>query len=160
MIISNTSPLNYLLLIGSENVLPALFRVVHIPEAVIKELSHPSTDSVVRDWVRKLPDWVVVLDCDRQDAREFESIDYGEVMAISLAMQRDGKLILMDDRDGRRVAKGLGFDVMGTLGILEAAAGQGLIEFESIVHRLLQTGFWASAEVIQSIRSRQSKAHP
>lgn len=38
-VISNTSPLNYLALIGLQDILPALFGRVLIPEAVWHELS-------------------------------------------------------------------------------------------------------------------------
>jgi len=39
IIISNTSPINYLILIGQINLLPQLFQQIIIPQAVYTELS-------------------------------------------------------------------------------------------------------------------------
>jgi predicted nucleic acid-binding protein len=40
IVVSDTTPLNYLILIGAAHVLPELFGRVYAPTAVIKELSH------------------------------------------------------------------------------------------------------------------------
>ena len=39
-VVSDTSPISYLILIGEEDLLPALYGHVLIPEAVRQELSH------------------------------------------------------------------------------------------------------------------------
>jgi len=43
IVIADTSPLNYLVLIGQADLLQRLYRRVVIPEAVLRELSHPET---------------------------------------------------------------------------------------------------------------------
>jgi hypothetical protein len=35
IVVADTTPLNYLILIGGENVLPQLFGLVHVPPAVL-----------------------------------------------------------------------------------------------------------------------------
>jgi len=42
IIVSNTSPINYLILIGYINLLPELFQQIIIPQAVYRELSDAS----------------------------------------------------------------------------------------------------------------------
>jgi predicted nucleic acid-binding protein len=58
VVISDTSPINYLVLIGRIDVLPALYRRVQLPPAVLAELSAASAPSVVSRWVANLPPWV------------------------------------------------------------------------------------------------------
>jgi predicted nucleic acid-binding protein len=47
MVISDTSPLNYLILIGCDDVLPQLYHQVVVPAAVLQELRHADTPVVV-----------------------------------------------------------------------------------------------------------------
>ncbi len=49
IIVSNTSPLNYLILIGYINLLPELFQQIIIPQAVYRELSDASAPSPVQN---------------------------------------------------------------------------------------------------------------
>jgi predicted nucleic acid-binding protein len=51
IVISDTSPINYLILIECVNVLPELYGRVVIPEGVFEELQRLSTPQVVREWV-------------------------------------------------------------------------------------------------------------
>lgn len=48
IIVSNTSPINYLILIGHINLLPELFGAIIIPQAVYSELSDASAPSHVQ----------------------------------------------------------------------------------------------------------------
>ena len=50
IVVSDTSPLNYLVLIEHSRVLPLLFGRVIAPPAVIAELQHPGAPAVVRAW--------------------------------------------------------------------------------------------------------------
>ena len=60
IVVSDTSPLNYLVLIGCIELLPQLFDQVFIPQAVLDELNHERTPEAVRQWVAALPEWAVV----------------------------------------------------------------------------------------------------
>ena len=53
-------PLNYLILIGQEHVLGALFDKVLIPEGVLEELKHPKAPEAVLVWIQTLPAWLKV----------------------------------------------------------------------------------------------------
>jgi predicted nucleic acid-binding protein len=56
LVIADTSPINYLLLIGHIDIRPALFDKVILPAAVWDELKHPKAPPVVRSWVAALGD--------------------------------------------------------------------------------------------------------
>ena len=54
MVVSDTSPLNYLVLINQINLLQQLYGRVLIPESVLEELSAIETPQLVRDWATNL----------------------------------------------------------------------------------------------------------
>ncbi len=54
IIVSNTSPVNYLILIGHIGILPELFEQIIIPQAVYSELSNTDSPSPVRTWRLKI----------------------------------------------------------------------------------------------------------
>ena len=60
MVVSDTSPLNYLILIEQINLLPQLYRRVLIPGSVLEELNAPATPNLVRAWMSGLPAWLEV----------------------------------------------------------------------------------------------------
>ena len=55
MVVSDTSPVNYLVLIDQSNLLPQLYGRVLISESVLAELSAIETPQLVRNWVANLP---------------------------------------------------------------------------------------------------------
>ncbi|MEI7773338.1 MAG: hypothetical protein WCK17_01050 [Verrucomicrobiota bacterium] len=60
LVVADTTPLNYLVLIGQEHVLGALFDKVLIPEGVLEELKHPKAPEAVLVWIQTLPTWLEV----------------------------------------------------------------------------------------------------
>jgi predicted nucleic acid-binding protein len=58
VVIADTSPLNYLLLIGEIAILPRLYGQVLIPPEVLAELCDPSAPPEVLQWVRLQPIWL------------------------------------------------------------------------------------------------------
>ena len=150
VVVSDTTPLNYLILIGNVDVLPRLFDQVLIPPAVIRELSHPNTPAPVVAWTRNLPEWVEV----RAPLTDLHlGIDAGESEAISLAVEL-GIAVLIDERAGRLVAEQRGVLVLGTLAVLNNADAKGWLEFETAVSRLRATNFRFSETVLESIRAK------
>lgn len=51
----------------------------------------------------------------------------GEAESILLAQEMNAEIILIDEKKGRRIAKELGFNVIGLVGILIQAKKMGLI---------------------------------
>ena len=54
LVVADTSPLNYLVLMQQDTLLPTLYERVMIPPAVREELQRPRTPQAVRQWVEKL----------------------------------------------------------------------------------------------------------
>lgn len=152
VVVSDTSPLHYLILCGAETILPKLFRQVVIPPTVFHEMQQPNTPPAVRQWASALPEWVAV-----QPPKVINlalDVDAGELEAICLAREIHADAVLMDDRAGRNVAIQCGLAVVGTVGLLESAAASGLIDLPSTLARLRQTNARLDPEIIRSAIAR------
>ena len=151
-VVSDTSPLHYLVECAAIDVLPVLFQEILIPPTVHRELQHQRTPPRVRAWAQSLPVWVKV----RAPAVLDDSLDVdeGEKEAICLAREVKAVAILMDDRKGRAEAVRCGLRVAGTIGLLEAAAGRGLLDFAVSIQRLRQTNARLDEELIQAALTR------
>jgi predicted nucleic acid-binding protein len=153
-VVSNTTPLNYLVLIGRADILRALYQIVMIPEAVFLELTSQSTPPLVKEWVLSNPDWLRVGQAPDSPDVELAEIQIGERQAIVLAQQLSADLIILDDRRARRLAQNRGLNVIGTIGVLTVAAEKGLITLDEAVEDLKKTNFRASLALLQSLSDR------
>lgn len=150
-VVSNTTPLNYLILIGRTDILVKLYELVVIPEAVLNELTAPSTPIPVRDWIANMPPWLTVQKAPLLIPGEMEAIQIGERQAIALAKDIRAKYVLLDDRRARQMARRSGLNVVGTLGILIDAAEQGLTNLGDAISALKKTNFRASPALLESL---------
>ena len=137
VVVSDTSPLHYLILCSVDAVLPRLFERVIIPPTVFVELQHPNTPTLVQEWMKSLPAWIAVQKPTSLDPSL--NVDAGELEAICLAREIHAAAILIDDRAGRSAAVQYGLPVIGTLGLLESAAMRGWINLPQVLERLQQT---------------------
>jgi predicted nucleic acid-binding protein len=62
VVVADTSPLNYLILIDAIAVLPQMYGVVVAPRQVIAELAAVEAPDSVKTWASSLPAWVDVRD--------------------------------------------------------------------------------------------------
>ena len=152
IVVSDTSPLNYLVLLGVEHVLPQLFGEVYIPPAVLTELSRRETPDAVRNFVSQPPDWLQVRSPTTVNADL--DLDPGETEAISLSLELRADALLIDDRKGRNASAALGLTTVGTLTVLEAAASKGLLQLPETVAKLQKTNFRASASLLDEALKR------
>src|SRR5208282_1958642 len=60
IVLSDTTPINYLVLTGFAEILPALFDEIVIPTAVQSELLHARTPDAVRQWIGQPPAWLSI----------------------------------------------------------------------------------------------------
>lgn len=139
LVVADTSPLNYLVLIEQVAILPALFEKVFVPQIVRDELRHDEAPESVRRWIAEPPSWVEIVPAGRDsDDPALVDLDDGERAAIQLAVRIRAELLLIDDRDGVNVARSLGFAVTGTVGILDLAASRGMIRLERLKRQNLR----------------------
>jgi predicted nucleic acid-binding protein len=155
IVVSDTSPLNYLILIDSVDVLPNLFQEVHVPAKIVEELQRSRAPISVRAWAATPPPWLRVTD-PTTNLEASIRLDPGEAQAIALANELGADLVLIDERKGRRVAKALGLKAIGTLTVLEMAAEFGLIELSAALGALRRTTFHISDEHINAALARDA----
>jgi predicted nucleic acid-binding protein len=140
--------------------LPTLFTGVTMPASVHAELLHPSAPDPVRHWAGRPPAWLTIAAAHPQTNPLLGSLDEGEADAITLALSLSAELVLMDDRAGVAVARSKGLTVAGTLGVLELAAGRGLIDITTAVSRLKGTNFRYRPELLDALVARHPRNRP
>ena len=156
IIVSNTSPINYLILIGHINLLSELFQQIIIPQAVYSELSDASAPSPVQTWIATPPGWLKIQPVNQPSDAILELLDPGERAAILLAQELNADLLLLDEMKARRIATDRGLTITGVLGILDQAATMNLIDLPAAVQSLQNTSFWASDDLFQKLLDKHS----
>ena len=147
IVVADTTPLHYLILIDEVNLLPILFRQVLLPLAVHQELQHPRTPPEVRQWIAQPPEWLEVRAVSSITSPALMNLDPGEREAIQLALDLGIDTILIDEAAGRQAAEALHLEVRGTLGILERGAMLGKVHLRLALSKLEQTSFRISPAV-------------
>lgn len=150
-VISNTSPLRYLILIDQFELLPQLFDRVLVPQAVCDELGASVAPTIVRNWISSPPDWLEIQSVSTPPDVPLQRLGAGEREAILLAEELEADLILLDDMQARRLAVERGLIVTGLLGLLQQSATLGLIDLTVAIERLRETNFWISSSLLQSL---------
>jgi predicted nucleic acid-binding protein len=154
IVVSDTTPLNYLIIIQRVEILRSLYHEVVIPQAVVYEMQATGTPEPVIEWIKNRPAWIIVKQ-SRLSTRVVEAdIEEGEAEAILLAEQLGADLILLDDRRAREVAQNRGLKVVGTLGILIDAAQRNLIDLDLAIADLKESNFRISQQLLDSARKQ------
>ena len=156
IIVSDTSVLSGLAIVGQLNLLQQLYGQVLIPPAVVDELRRGGEDDQRITSVLVL-EWIEV--CQPSDRLLIEilqnehNLDRGESEAISLALELKVEELLIDEPMGRREAVRLGLSIIGLLGILLLAKNRGLvIAVRPIMDNLIaDANFWVSDRLYTSV---------
>ena len=151
IVVADSSPLHYLILVHQVELLRRLYSEVVIPDAVLAELTRPASPAAVSGWLSLAPPWVRVAPVSAEEiAAVTESLDAGERAAIALAETMRPALLLIDEAAGRREASRRHILVTGTLGVLRSAAEKGLIDVPGVLGRLQATNFYVDDALIES----------
>lgn len=150
IVVSDTSPINYLVLIELQDLLPKLLDRVLIPEAVHRELQSTGAPDPIKRFLAEA-DWLEVR-ASPESAPALRHLDSGEREAISLALSIGADSVLLDERKGRQAAREQGLRVSGTLGVICLAADQKLITPKDALDRLAKTNFRVSPRLLNSVR--------
>ena len=81
------------------------------------------------------------------DSTLAEELGAGEREAISVALELQADLLLIDERSGRQAAEARRLQVAGTLAVLLRAGVLGLLDFPSVLQEIQQLGFRVSREI-------------
>lgn len=153
-VVSNTSPLNYLVLIGQSHVLPVLYNSIIVSNGVVRELQAERTPALVREWISKPPPWLEIRNLAAAPEATLGYLGIGESETISLAKELNANATLIDDRDARREAERRQITVIGTLGVIVDAADLGLLKLEDAIRDLQKTTFRVAPRLIKAILDR------
>ena len=151
IVVADTSPINYLLLIQEIDILPKMYGEVVIPRAVQEELLRLAAPESVRAWVSNAPAWLEILTPTGALDSSLAKLDPGERDAILLAIELRADQLIVDDREGRKHAEERRIPVIGTLGVLKEAATLGLLDLRVAVERLQSTSFHITPEVLRNL---------
>ena len=158
IVVADTSPILYLVLIDQISLLQSLYGKVIIPDAVTAELLAPASPTPVRSWISNAPEWIQVKSPTPEQLEAVPAeLDLGERMAIALATAFSADLLLIDDARGRHEARRRHLAVTGTLGVLRTAAEQELIDVPKTLDRLRTTTFYASDALITQVFERWTR---
>jgi predicted nucleic acid-binding protein len=151
IVVADSTPMHYLVLIDQVALLPELYGSVLIPPAVVKELSSIHAPAKVRDWLIHPPAWFRVESADSAEVDAVPaSLDRGEREAIALARSVGADLVLMDDSAGRAEARRRNLQVTGTIGVLRTAAERDLIDVPAVISALRDTTFYFDEDLLRS----------
>ena len=157
IVVSDTSPINYLVLVEQIDRLYDLYRRVVIPSSVHRELQARETPRAVHVWLSHQPTWLEVVSLAKTPDPRLDYLGAGERDAIALAEELGADRLLIDDRDGRREANRRQLLVIGTLGVLAASAERDLLDLPEVIERLRTTTFRASPRILTALVERYQK---
>ncbi len=155
-VVSNTSAVLNLALIGELSLLRRLFDEIVVPDAVQSELevrllkAGTTAALAIPSWIQSRP----VANRPVVDSLSLE-LDAGEAEAIALAVEMQADLVLLDERLARRVAGRLGLRFIGVLGVLVEAKRRGVIPLvKPVLDALLaKAGFWVGKPLYTRVLS-------
>ena len=127
-VVSNSSPIMNLAVVGQVHLLERLYGKVYIPETVWQELSATGTGL---PWAAVMPilSWLETRSVSNRSLVDLVllELDKGEVEAISLAMELKADLLLINERRGRTVAFRWGLKFIGLWGALVEGKRKGSV---------------------------------
>jgi predicted nucleic acid-binding protein len=108
------------------------------------------TPEIAQEFEDTLPLWIDIVSAN--DAKEQQllelQLDKGEASAITLALEMEDCLLIIDDAKGRRIAVSLGLKITGTLGVLVNAKKNGIVRsVKPWVEKLISANFRVSDEL-------------
>ena len=155
IVISDTTPLISLIKIESLDILEKMYKEIIVPKAVYDELIINIDYQSEIDIIQKctfLQTKIVEENLSVSLLQKQLKLDLGESEAIVLANSIDADLIIIDERKARRIAKDIGLNVTGTLGILVEAKQRGLVrELKPLLDKLIKNEIRISKKLYQDI---------
>lgn len=150
-VVSNTSPILNLAIIDQLILLQQQFGEILIPTAVLDELKiseeRPGSQAI-REAISA--GWIQSREVTNEPLAQLlkQTLDKGESEAIALAIEVKADWTLLDEREGRKVAKSLGLKVTGILGVLLRAKQSGeLKSLQPVIDELIsKAGFRIAPE--------------
>jgi len=150
-VIINNTPLVALFNLNQFQLLRDLYGEVWLPEAVQQEFL--ATDYVARLAMLTKSPWLKVIPIrNPQTIQTYPDLDMGEAEVLVLADEHTARLVIIDERKGRSLARQQGYLVTGTLGVLLLAKKHGLISvIRPLIEQLQAQGLYLAPALIQQV---------
>lgn len=150
-VVVNNTPLAALWSVNQLDLLRALYDDILIPQAVYDEFL--ATERPLRQEILEHSPWIKVASLEHpRQALVYIGLDRGEAEVLALASERSARLVIINERRGRRYAKRLGLPLTGTLGVLLAAKDAGLISLvKPLLTELVRKGLFVEQELITKV---------
>ncbi|HKK45769.1 MAG TPA: DUF3368 domain-containing protein [Balneolaceae bacterium] len=147
-IVSDTSCLILFYKIGELELLKSVFGNILVTETVSKEFK------------KELPEWIEIAPLQSNLHKGLSSVlDPGEATSIALAAEYDNSLLIIDEVKGRKVAREMGVQITGTLGVLITAKEKGYIKaVKPIITKMGKTNFRVSEALLQKVLEKVNEA--
>ena len=157
IVVFNTSPLIFLDKLGYLEKSLTLFQSVIIPKNVLNEI-YIKDDNVKKDIIALKNQQNVIFGLETKLIKLYkalkERVGKGEAEAISLAIEKNADLGVLDDYAARRIAIELGLEVKGTLGILKKLLENREIEIHDMnkfYNKLIDVNFRVKKSIFEKI---------
>ena len=150
MVISDATTLIILFDLKRIDLLSNLFPHIFIPQSVYSEVC--AKKEVL------LPEFIEVVQVEENETLKLlkHLLDVGESEAITLALKKNGKLII-DEKKGRKIAMHQGLDIIGLLGIVYLNSKKRYIteeEAKEFFNEALAHGYRINVKLIETMFSK------
>lgn len=149
-LISNTGPILALSISGHLELIKHLYGGIWVPDAVDCELRQGGRKGIgLSDYLKA--NWIKVKHQGKIDPLLLSQLDEGEASVITLALKSNSKLVLIDERKARKIARLVyGLNVIGTVRILIDSKKSGMIRnVEEILKIMQENGYWLHDDIIE-----------
>lgn len=153
LVVSDSSPFIGLVKIGCVELLPQMFGSVVIPTQVADELTDLARPQAVRELILSPPPWLLIRAPSRLES--ISGLDLGETAAISLTLELNADVLLIDEKAGRDAAIARNLRTLRTAALLYEAANAGVLkDLKDAYDKLLATNFRVNRKVLEELLAR------
>jgi predicted nucleic acid-binding protein len=151
-VIANNTPLVALWVLGRLELLRDPFGEVLIPLAVHEEFL--ATKRTLRQVALDSAGWIKAVPlANPQRVRVYTGLDRGEAEVLAPAEEWNARLVIVNERRGRRYAQRLGLPLTGTMGVLLLAKETGLLaDLSTLLLALQESGLYLHPDLVDEVR--------
>ena len=153
-VVLNTSPIIVLARLGLLRKVLDLFSDVEVPSGVLVEIRRKRNE-VYRELMGVIGEGKIRVG---EVMKSFPRLGLGESSAIFLALS-EGKIVVLDDKKARKLARDLGLEVIGTLSIIKRLYEKEVLAEQpsTIYRRLIEIGFYVDKKLFDKIFEEKTK---
>ena len=159
IVVSDTTPLISLMKAAQLNLLEKLYQEIRIPRAVYDELTSSTAFQDETAIINNCA-FIKVVDVESRQTvdvlQRVTGLDLGESESIVYSDTVKADMLLMDEAAGRKVAKSMNINIIGTIGVLLAGFDEGIINADDVdnaLNKLQETNRWVSDSLLEYARN-------